>query len=175
MGKTTMFIVSWKILPRLRSRKRVNRLQGVSSRRLRRLHPVVANQYFQGVLWSPSYFAAPVVELLPSFGSRLNNNETLESCALKAPYIPALKDGALRRVLVTVDQTHGDSREPRLKTRARFSPQLQPLAAFPKRKNWRNSSTSVPTPATQRARLWLVTTIEIDGSAESHGGLKPSI
>jgi putative transposase len=41
------------LLPRL-----VNSLKGVSSRRLRQLHPEVATRYWRGVLWSPSYFAA---------------------------------------------------------------------------------------------------------------------
>jgi putative transposase len=36
----------------------VNSLKGVSSRRLRQLHPAMAQRYYQGVLWSPSYFAA---------------------------------------------------------------------------------------------------------------------
>ena len=36
----------------------VNSLKGVSSRRLRQLHPELAQRYYQGVLWSPSYFAA---------------------------------------------------------------------------------------------------------------------
>jgi putative transposase len=38
--------------------KLVNSLKGVSSRRLRVLHPAIARRYYQGVLWSPSYFAA---------------------------------------------------------------------------------------------------------------------
>lgn len=41
------------LLPRL-----VNSLKGVSSRRLRQLHPDIASRYWRGVLWSPSYFAA---------------------------------------------------------------------------------------------------------------------
>lgn len=36
----------------------VNSLKGVSSRRLRQQHPDIAPRYYQGVLWSPSYFAA---------------------------------------------------------------------------------------------------------------------
>jgi putative transposase len=36
----------------------VNSLKGVSSRRLRQQHPELAARYYQGVLWSPSYFAA---------------------------------------------------------------------------------------------------------------------
>ena len=35
----------------------VNSLKGVSSRRLRQQHPDIAARYYQGVLWSPSYFA----------------------------------------------------------------------------------------------------------------------
>ena len=36
----------------------VNSLKGVSSRLLRKERPDVARQYWKGVLWSPSYFAA---------------------------------------------------------------------------------------------------------------------
>lgn len=36
----------------------VNSLKGVSSRRLRQMHPEIARRYWKGVLWSPSYFAA---------------------------------------------------------------------------------------------------------------------
>lgn len=36
----------------------VNSLKGVSSRMLRKVHPDVAERYWQGVLWSRSYFAA---------------------------------------------------------------------------------------------------------------------
>jgi putative transposase len=38
--------------------KLVNRLQGVSSRRLRQQRPDIARRYWNGVLWSPSSFAA---------------------------------------------------------------------------------------------------------------------
>ena len=38
--------------------KLVNSLKGVSSRRLRRMHPALQRRYWNGVLWSPSYFAA---------------------------------------------------------------------------------------------------------------------
>lgn len=40
-------------LPRL-----VNSLKGVSSRRLRVLHPDIAARYYKGVFWTHSYFAA---------------------------------------------------------------------------------------------------------------------
>jgi putative transposase len=36
----------------------VNSLKGVGSHRLRQQHPDIATRYYQGVLWSPSYFAA---------------------------------------------------------------------------------------------------------------------
>ena len=36
----------------------VNSLKGVSSRLLRRDSPELSSRYWQGVLWSPSYFAA---------------------------------------------------------------------------------------------------------------------
>jgi putative transposase len=44
--------------PKVAIAKLVNSLKGVSSRRLRLLHPEIAQRYYQGVLWSPSYFAA---------------------------------------------------------------------------------------------------------------------
>ncbi len=44
--------------PKVALSKLVNSLKGVSSRRLRRNRPEVAGRYRQGVLWSPSYFAA---------------------------------------------------------------------------------------------------------------------
>jgi putative transposase len=36
----------------------VNSLKGVSSRRLRQMRPDIGRRYWEGVLWSPSYFAA---------------------------------------------------------------------------------------------------------------------
>ena len=36
----------------------VNSLKGVSSRLLRKHLPSIAEHYYKGVLWSPSYFAA---------------------------------------------------------------------------------------------------------------------
>lgn len=44
--------------PKMAIAKLVNSLKGVSSRRLRVQHPEIAQRYYQGVLWSPSYFAA---------------------------------------------------------------------------------------------------------------------
>jgi len=44
--------------PKASVAKFVNSLKGVSSRRLRRLHPGLRRRYRKGVLWSPSYFAA---------------------------------------------------------------------------------------------------------------------
>lgn len=44
--------------PKVALSKLVNSLKGVSSRRLRVLHPEIAPRYFQSVLWSSSYFAA---------------------------------------------------------------------------------------------------------------------
>jgi putative transposase len=44
--------------PKVAISKLVNSLKGVSSRRLRLLHPEIAQRYYQGVLWSSSYFAA---------------------------------------------------------------------------------------------------------------------
>ena len=36
----------------------VNSLKGVSSRRIRGIHPELEKRFWKGVLWSPSYFAA---------------------------------------------------------------------------------------------------------------------
>ena len=44
--------------PKVALSKLVNSLKSVSSRRLRVLHPEIAQRYYQGVLWSSSYFAA---------------------------------------------------------------------------------------------------------------------
>ena len=44
--------------PKVALSRLVNSLKGVSSRRLRHLHPEIARRYYQGVLWSSSYFAA---------------------------------------------------------------------------------------------------------------------
>ena len=49
----------WPIGARLAiSTSRVNSLKGVSSRRMRQMHPTLRPRYHKGVLWSPSYFAA---------------------------------------------------------------------------------------------------------------------
>lgn len=44
--------------PRVSVSSLVNSLKGVSSRLLRRDRRDIANRYWKGVLWSPSYFAA---------------------------------------------------------------------------------------------------------------------
>lgn len=44
--------------PKVSLSKLVNSLKGVSSRRLREWRPEISGRYYQGVLWSPSYFAA---------------------------------------------------------------------------------------------------------------------
>jgi putative transposase len=43
--------------PKVSLAKLVNSLKGVSSRRLRQQWPELEKRYYQGVLWSPSYFA----------------------------------------------------------------------------------------------------------------------
>jgi putative transposase len=43
--------------PKVAVARLVNSLKGVSSRRLRKELPALARQYWNGVLWSPSYFA----------------------------------------------------------------------------------------------------------------------
>ncbi len=44
--------------PKLSISVLVNALKGTSSRMLRKERPDIARRYFDGVLWSPSYFAA---------------------------------------------------------------------------------------------------------------------
>ena len=44
--------------PKVVLSKLVNSLKGVSSRRLRQLHPEIVRRYYKGMLWSSSYFAA---------------------------------------------------------------------------------------------------------------------
>ncbi len=44
--------------PQMSVGKLVNSMKGVTSRMLRQWHPELREKYFQGVLWSPSYFAA---------------------------------------------------------------------------------------------------------------------
>src|SRR4029453_3754664 len=44
--------------PKVALSKLVNSLKGVSSRRLRQLHPEIVQRYYKGVLWSSSCFAA---------------------------------------------------------------------------------------------------------------------
>lgn len=44
--------------PKLAISVLVNALKGTSSRLLRKERPDIASQYSEGVLWSPSYFAA---------------------------------------------------------------------------------------------------------------------
>ena len=44
--------------PKTSVSKLVNSLKGVSSRLLRKQRPDLATVYYQGVLWSPSYFAS---------------------------------------------------------------------------------------------------------------------
>ena len=47
--------------PKVALSKLVNSLKGVSSRRLKRLHPVLVKPaYLKNALWSPSYFAGSV-------------------------------------------------------------------------------------------------------------------
>lgn len=43
--------------PKVSVAKLVNSLKGVSSRRLKQLHPELLKYYWKGALWSPSYFA----------------------------------------------------------------------------------------------------------------------
>lgn len=43
--------------PKIAVAKLVNSLKGVSSRRLKQMHPEILDSYWKGALWSPSYFA----------------------------------------------------------------------------------------------------------------------
>ena len=44
--------------PKVPLSKLVNSLKGVSSRKLREYRPEITGRYYNGTLWSPSYFAA---------------------------------------------------------------------------------------------------------------------
>jgi len=44
--------------PKASVSKLVNSLKGVSSRMLRKIRPDIADRYWRGMLWSPSYFAS---------------------------------------------------------------------------------------------------------------------
>ena len=44
--------------PKLSVSGLVNALKGTSSRLLRKARPDIARRYYEGMLWSPSYFAA---------------------------------------------------------------------------------------------------------------------
>jgi putative transposase len=58
MAKATMCTSLVEYPPKVAVSALVNSLKGVSSRLLRRDRPDLATHYWQGVLWSPSYFAA---------------------------------------------------------------------------------------------------------------------
>ena len=66
--------------PKVAVSKLVNSLKGVSSRRLRQLHPDIARRYWKGVLWSPSYFAGSCgVAPLSSIKQYIENQRTPSS------------------------------------------------------------------------------------------------
>ena len=44
--------------PKVSIAKLVNSLKGVSSRRLKQTHPDIQKKYFNGALWTPSYFSS---------------------------------------------------------------------------------------------------------------------
>lgn len=82
--------------PKLAISSLVNSLKGVSGRLLRRDRPDIAvRYYYKGVLWSPAILpVAAEVRQYPSSANTLNNSKhRQENCV----YIPALKDGVLRR------------------------------------------------------------------------------
>jgi len=72
----------------------VNSLKGVSSRRLRQSRPDIADKYWKGGLWSPSYFAGSVggapLEVLKEY---IQNQKTPGRASS-----PALSHGSPRRV-----------------------------------------------------------------------------
>lgn len=84
--------------PKLAISSLVNSLKGVSGRLLRQDRPDIAvRYYYKGVLWSPGYFASSCGGAPnPSSANTLNNSKHLVRWKT-APYIPALKDGVLRR------------------------------------------------------------------------------
>ena len=43
--------------PKVSIAKLVNSLKGVSSRKLKQIHPELNEKYFKGALWTPSYFS----------------------------------------------------------------------------------------------------------------------
>ena len=43
--------------PKVSLSKIINSLKGVSSRKIKLLHPELNSRYYKGALWSPSYFA----------------------------------------------------------------------------------------------------------------------
>lgn len=84
--------------PKLAISNLVNSLKGVSSRLLRRDRPDIAlRYYYKGVLWTPSYFASSCggapISIIRQYISSSKHQVSWKT----APYIPALKDGVLRR------------------------------------------------------------------------------
>lgn len=76
--------------PKVSLSKLVNSLKGVSSRRLREDRPEVSGRYRQGVLWSPSYFAASCGGAPLSVISQYVRSQRE---ALTRPAIPPRPDG----------------------------------------------------------------------------------
>jgi putative transposase len=79
--------------PKLAVSNVVNSLRGLSGRLLQRDRPdIAARNDYKGALWTPGY---AVVRQYPSSGNTLSNSKHPIRWKT-APYIPALKDGALR-------------------------------------------------------------------------------
>ncbi|STU57513.1 IS1004 transposase [Klebsiella pneumoniae subsp. ozaenae] len=84
--------------PKLAISNLVNSLKGVSSRLLRRDRPDIAlRYYYKGVLWTPSYFASSAVVRRFRSSDNTSSSSKHQVSRKTAPYIPALKDGVLRR------------------------------------------------------------------------------
>ena len=84
--------------PKLAISSLVNSLKGVSGRLLRRDRPDIAvRYYYKGVLWSPGYFASSCggapISVIRQYIEQQQHLVRWKT----APYIPALKDGVLRR------------------------------------------------------------------------------
>ena len=84
--------------PKVCISKLVNQLKGVSSRKMKQEFSILKNYFFNSGIWSSSYFAgscggAPI-DIIKQYIEQ--QNRTPEN----KPYIPHLKEGALRQFLV---------------------------------------------------------------------------
>jgi putative transposase len=88
--------------PKIPLTKLVNSLKGVSSRRMRQMHPTLRPRYRKGVLWSPSYFAASCggapISIIRQYIERQRNPQS-DSYRANAPlaHISGVKPRSLLR------------------------------------------------------------------------------